>query len=97
MNRRRTIAYWLCAGLLTLALVGATATTADAHARVFFGFSAPIYYPPPYYAPYYPYPVYAPYYAEPAVPPPGWVPGHWAWRHDAGGRRFRVWVPAHLQ
>src|SRR5438132_12260233 len=61
MNRRRIIASSMCAGLLALVLIGGTATTANAHARVFLGLSAPVYFPPPYYRPYYPYPVYAPY------------------------------------
>src|SRR5881409_2746527 len=52
MNLHRNIACLMCAGLLVLGLIGGTATTASAHARMFLGLSAPVYYPPPYYHPY---------------------------------------------
>ncbi len=75
-----------------------------ASARVFVGgaIGVPLYpyspYPAYYYGPYYaPYPYAYPYYYNPAAVPPGWEPGHWEWRQDAGGRSIRVWVPAHLR
>lgn len=57
-----------------------------------WGYPAPYSYYPYYYPPYPP-PVYGP----PAVPPPGWAPGRWEWRSDPWGRRYPVWVPAHLR
>jgi len=67
---------------------------AGAHVRVFVGGAVglPVYvYPYPYYSyPYVSYPAYE-------VPPPGWAPGHWEWRYDPWGRRYRAWVPSHLR
>jgi hypothetical protein len=73
------------------------ATPAAARVRVFVGAGVPYpLHPYYYYPPYWAYPPY-PYVAPSAVPPPGWVPGHWEWRYDAAGRRYRVWVPPHLR
>ena len=73
------------------------AAPAAARVRVFVGgaVGVPAWgypYPPPYY--YYP-PYAVPYEAGP--PPPGWEAGHWEWRYDPSGRRYRVWVPPHLR
>jgi hypothetical protein len=83
--------------LAALGVIMCTAAPAAAHGRIFIGgvFGVP---PPvviyPYPAAYpYPYAVYGP----PEVPPPGWVAGHWEWRHDAWGRPIQVWVPPHLR
>ena len=89
-----------CVAVLAVALVLSAAAPVRAHVGVFVGVGPGWGYPGPYpYAYPYPYPYYAPYpYAYPAaVAPPGWVPGRWEWRYDPWGRRYRAWIPAHLQ
>ncbi|MFI5396175.1 MAG: hypothetical protein ACHQ9S_11645 [Candidatus Binatia bacterium] len=108
-RRPRRLGRTLALAAFSLVLLGVFAAPARAHVHVFVGgaFGVPIY-PYPYIRPYpyvsaYPYPAYPVYngYAligPPAgIPPPGWVRGHWAWRHAGWGRRFRAWVPAHLR
>jgi hypothetical protein len=71
---------------------------AEAHARVVVGgFVGVPWAPYPYYYGYAPYPYPYPYYAPYSVPPPGWEAGHFEWRQDSSGRRFRVWVPPYLR
>jgi len=77
-----------------------TPAPARAHTRVVVGvggvLGVPAFAPYPYPYPYfYPYP--GPIFVSPGIPPPGWVPGGWEWQTDAWGRRYRVWVPAHLR
>jgi hypothetical protein len=93
------------AGALFVLLLAA-AVPASAHTRVFIGagFGVPAYGAPYAYAPYgypyaYPYPYYGGYYygGGYGVPPPGWEPGHWEWRRDAGGRSIQVWTPPYLR
>jgi hypothetical protein len=90
------------------ALLLAAGAPASAHTRVFIGagFGVPAYGAPYAYAPYgypypyaYPYPYYGGYYygGGYGVPPPGWEPGHWEWRRDAGGRSIQVWTPPYLR
>ena len=77
-------------------LMVSIAAPAAARVHVFVGgaFGVPVY---PYAYPYpYPY-YYAPAYPGPVAPPAPWVPGHWEWRYDQWGRRYRAWVPAHLE
>ena len=99
-SRRGWLVRLTCVVVLTLAMAGASPRPADAHTRVFLGLGA--YAPYPSYPYAYSYPAYGPYYSPYRasgyvdVPPPGWVPGHWAYRHDRSGRRVRVWVPGHL-
>ena len=78
------------AAIVATLLVG-SAIPASARVRVFVGGAVGLPYPYPYYY----YPPYAPYPSY-EVPPPGWVPGHWEWRYDPRGRRYRAWVPQHL-
>ncbi len=77
---------------LVAALLMGSALPASARVRVFVGGAVGLPYPYPY--PYY-YPPYAPYPSY-EVLPPGWVPGHWEWRYDPRGGRYRAWVPSHL-
>jgi hypothetical protein len=77
---RRTVP--LLAALLIAAFTTVLVSApADAHGRrggsrvgVFFGFSAPLFYPGPAYYPYYPYPGPSYYYPQPVyVPPPQYI------------------------
>src|SRR5262245_28939074 len=99
MNRRRRLrGLWCLAGAI-LVLLALAPAPANAHSRVFITgtFGVPFYgYPFSYpYYPYYPAPY--PVYVAPSVPPPGWDPGHWEYRHDPWGRNVPVWVPEHLR
>jgi hypothetical protein len=91
--------HWVFGLLVGLMLLGFSAAPARAHVRPFLGVGLPV----PVYT--YAYPYASPYsyrhdtYYSPrrlygGAPP---VCGHWAWRHDAWGRRIRFWVPAHLR
>ena len=105
-TRRRGLR-WLGLCVLAMVLVGSSAVPASAHVRVFIGgaFGVPVYpyaytYPYPYASaqpyPYaYGYPYYPPYVGFGVTVPPGWVGGHWGWRHDHFGHRGRIWVPSH--
>ena len=89
---------WVCTIGLALVLVGGLVVPARAHVRVFIGgvLGVPAY-PYPYaYAYAAPPPCYRPYPYTGYVVPPARVRGHWAWRHDAWGRRIHVWVPPYV-
>jgi len=83
---------------MALALMGVAAPhVAQARVRVFVGGAIGVPFPAyPYPYPYYYYPP-APYLGPYEAPPAAWVPGHWEWRYDPWGRRYRAWVPAHIQ
>jgi hypothetical protein len=96
MGRTRRLGLFGAMALAALLVLLSTAP-ASARVRVYIGgaFGYPYAYPA-YAYPYYAYPPY-PYGVTPAVPPPGWAPGHWEYRYDPYGRRYRAWVPPHLR
>lgn len=85
--------------VMAAALLAAIPATASAHAR-FVGAGVVAL---PLWPPAYPYA----YWVDPPVPPPwavydatlpdAWQPGRWEWERDSEGRRYPVYVPAHLR